>query len=53
MKVQAHISLEQGSDKPGKPGKNSVFLGTLRENLENSGNFAKIFQILGKLIKTN
>ena len=41
------ISSGQGSDKPGKPGKNSVFCD--RENLENSGNFKEIFEIPGKL----
>ena len=43
-----HHKLIQGSDKPGKPGKN-VFFVTVRENLENSGNFKKIFKIPGKL----
>ena len=37
--------LFQGSDKPGKPGKNRVFW-TLRENLENARNFREYFKFL-------
>ena len=41
------MRVQQGSDKPGKPGKKTEFFVTLRENLENSGNFREIFQIPG------